>query len=146
MAVARRDVELLKSLGAHEVIDDAPSDLQRGGFDLILDTPGILGFKRAKTLLAATGKYMSLHMSLKLLAQMCLTGLLGGRRALFGVSFPTGEDLDAIRELVDQNALRPVIDSAYPLDRVVEAHERVEHRPRGTVVVRWASGVALSRP
>lgn len=50
-----------------------------------------------------------------------------------------GEELDAIRALVDAGAIRPVIDRVMPLEKVAEAHAYGEtNRARGKIVLEVA--------
>lgn len=50
-------------------------------------------------------------------------------------------DLEIVRDLAEQGKLRPVIDRAYPLAQIAEAHRYVEagHK-KGNVVVTVARG------
>ena len=67
---------------------------------------------------------------------MAATSVLGGRRAIVGVAMPTRDDLEAVRELAETRALRPVLARRFPLARTAEAHALVEAgRTRGSVVV-----------
>ncbi len=59
-----------------------------------------------------------------------------GQRIAIGVSSDTAPDLELLAGLLEAGNIRPVIDSTYPLDRIVDAHRRVESRRKtGAVVV-----------
>ena len=64
------------------------------------------------------------------------TRFVGSRRAKLGIGSYRKEDLQLVKELVDQGAYRPVIDRTYALDDVVEANRYVESgRKTGNVVL-----------
>ena len=139
--VCSRDHDLVRDLGAGRVIDYKQEDFTENGerYDVILDTTLDNNFRRSRGSLAAEGRYLSLHMSAGLLIQMGLTALTavaGGRRALSGVAMGDPEQMEVVRGLVDQGALRPVIAKRFPLDRLVDAHVFLEGGSvRGSVVI-----------
>ena len=66
-----------------------------------------------------------------------------GRRIEIGVSSDTAPDLAFLAGLLEDGAVRPVIDSTFPLDRIVDAHRRVESRRKtGAVVIDMRGEVA----
>lgn len=132
------NVDLVASLGADRVIDYTREDYARMGerYDLVLDTVGASSFARCKGVLAAQGLYVPLEFGLRGLAQALTTRLRRGPRVVVGVSGSSQEDLAIIAGLIEQGALHPVIDSTFPLERIAEAHRRVESRRKtGSVVV-----------
>ncbi|KQO99610.1 NAD(P)-dependent alcohol dehydrogenase [Leifsonia sp. Leaf264] len=153
------NVELVASLGAERVVDYTVEDWRaasarsgHGGrrpdtsYDVIFDAVGVSSYRQARPSLADGGVYLRTVPTPGLLLQMAWTTLarrlhLGRTRA--AIAF-TGlrstaakkHDLRVITELVERGALRAVIDSTYPLDRIADAHRRVDtHRKRGAVVV-----------
>ncbi len=64
------------------------------------------------------------------------TAMTGGRKAVIGISGDTREDLAIVSSLLELREIRPVIDGHYPLERIADAHRRVESRHKtGSVVV-----------
>lgn len=151
--VASGDLALVRELGADRVIDYRTEDITGGDRDddrryhVIFDTSGALGFRRARHALTATGRFLSLMMSIPLLFQTLITAIFRkGRRALTGVALATPELLEQVRELVDTGAIRPVLDRRFPLKRIADAHVRLETaRPHGSVVVTLAP-IAVCTP
>ena len=144
-AVGRRGLELARELGASHVIDATREDFTANGerYDVIFDTSGTLGFDDVRGSLSDTGRFMSLYMSIKLLLQMALTSMTEGPRAITGVSMGTQESFLELRALIEEGAVRPILDRHYPLERIVEAHARVEGREGlGSVMVTVGSPVA----
>jgi len=117
------NLELVKSLGADEVIDYTKEDFTKRGelYDFILD---------AVPMMTANRK------SLKLQCQKALTP--NGKYISIdgGSPRPNIEDLILSKELVESGKLKPVIDRSYPLEEIAEAHRYVETgRKKGNVVI-----------
>jgi len=135
-----KDVELVRSLGAREVLAREREDFTKTGksYDAIVDAVGKSSFRRCRRALKPGGVYITAglgfmyHVPLVSLA----TRFVGSRRAKLGIGSYRKEDLQLVKELVDQGAYRPVIDRTYALDDVVEANRYVESgRKTGNVVL-----------
>jgi NADPH:quinone reductase-like Zn-dependent oxidoreductase len=135
------DVELVRSLGASEVVDRLREDFTKNGktYDVIFDAVGKHSFRRCRGSLNAGGIYVTMdlgflyHVPFLALA----TRVVGSRRAALGIGRYRKEDLLLVKELVEAGSYRPVIDRAYGLDEVVEATRYVESGQKtGNVVLR----------
>ncbi|MEO0912780.1 MAG: zinc-binding dehydrogenase [Pseudomonadota bacterium] len=64
------------------------------------------------------------------------------RKTRLGVNADRREDLERLSEMVARGALRPVIDTSYPLEEAALAHAHVETRHRkGAIVLRIGAPV-----
>jgi len=142
-----KDVELVRSLGAPEVIDRFQADFTKNGetLDVIFDAVGKHSFRRCRRSLNRGGIYISMdlgfmyHVPLLALA----TRFIGSRRATVGIGHYRRDDLLLVKELVEAGKYRPVIDRTYALDEVVEATRYVESGQKaGNVVLRVDAGAA----
>jgi NADPH:quinone reductase-like Zn-dependent oxidoreductase len=122
-------VELVRSLGADEVVDYLSEDwTRRGPFDGVLDAVGKSSFRKARRALKPGAAYASAdlgflwHLPLVILA----TKLVGSRKARLGIARYRQADLLRLRELIESGAYRPVVDRTYALGDVVEAARYVE--------------------
>lgn len=129
--------ELVRSLGASEVVDYTRADFTRDGpYDVIFDVAGVSSFGRCRGALADGGVYLTTAPSVAVLVPR-----FGRRRA--AVAFtglrPASEkrrDLVFLKSLAEASALVPVVEGCYPLERIADAHRRVDagHK-KGNVVV-----------
>ena len=132
------NVDLVRSLGAEHVIDYTKADFAASGesYDLILDTAGTTDFAHASPALKADGIFLPVEFGGREIRQSLWSKLIGGKRVIVGVSSDSKEMLEYLAGLMDRGEIRAVIDSHYPLERIADAHRRVESRhKRGSVVV-----------
>lgn len=132
------NVDLVRSIGAQHVIDYTAADFTQNGetYDVIVDTVGNAGYSRVKRSLVKGGRLLGVLGGFGDLITAPLTGKSRGHRVIAGPALSRVEDLHRLAALAAEGAFTPVIDQAYPLERIVEAHRRVETgRKRGTVVV-----------
>jgi len=140
-----KDVELVRSLGAREVIDRLQADFTKNGetFEVIFDAVGKHSFRRCRRSLNRGGIYISMDLGfmyhVPLLA--LVTWFIGRKRATVGIGRYRREDLLLVKELVEAGKYRPVIDRTYALDQLVEATQYVESGQKaGNVVLRVDGG------
>jgi NADPH:quinone reductase-like Zn-dependent oxidoreductase len=139
------NVELVRSLGADEIIDYTREDFteRRGAFDLILDNienRPLSAVRRALTpngtlvLNSGTGS-SGIRMLIRLVRPVLLSPFSSQtmRRYLSNASH---EDLDVLKGMVEAGQIKPVISRTYPLDDTVEALRHVASgHARGKVVL-----------
>lgn len=133
-----KNLDLVRSLGADNVIDYTQDDFTRNGqtYDMIFDTVGKSSFEACKPALTAQGRYLTSAGGLREFRQMFWTAMRGGKKVITGVSSEKQEDLEIIRDWVEAGVLKPVIDRCYPLEEIVEAHRYVDSgHKRGNVVI-----------
>ena len=139
-----RNVELVKSLGAHKVIDYTREDILESGekWDIIFDiVVGKTSYKRYKRILNPKGYYLAVAGGLKDLLHMIRTSVTGGRKVVFGggAACEKKENFLFIKELVEAGKLRVVLDKTFPFEEMVEAHRYAESGTgKGSVAVRVA--------
>src|SRR5687768_2623835 len=136
-----KDVEVVRSLGARDVLDRFHEDFTKNGktYDVIFDAVGKHSFRRCRHSLKPGGIYISMDLGfmyhVPLLALITRFG--GGRRGTLGLGRYRKEDLLLVKELIEAGKYRPVIDRRYALDEVVEAARYVETGQKtGNVVLR----------
>lgn len=132
------NVDTVRALGAHEVIDYTRADFTANGqrYDVIVDTVGNAGYSRVKHSLAKGGRLLVVLGGFGDLLLAPLTGRTRGHRVIAGPALARVEELHRLAEIAAAGAFTPLIDQVFPFERIVDAHRRVETgRKRGSVVV-----------
>ena len=138
------NLQLVKSLGADQVIDYTKEDFGQNGetYDLILDTVvGKTSFSHSRDSLEPNGVYLAVAGGLKELIQMLRTSVVGDKKVVVGPAPEHKEDLIFLKELIEAGKLRPLIDRSYPLEQIAEAHSYVDKgHKKGNVVITVEQG------
>ena len=111
------NLEMVKSLGANDVIDYTKEDFTKNGqtYDFIFDAVGKTSAGRCKKSLKKNGYYYNIFSH---------------------VAKPKSTDLAFLKEIIEAGELKPVIDRIYPLEQAAEAHRYVEQgHKKGNVVI-----------
>jgi NADPH:quinone reductase-like Zn-dependent oxidoreductase len=140
-------VELVRSLGAHHVVDYTRDDFADAAqlYDVIVDTAGNRSLSHVRRALAPRGTLV------------IVGGERGGGRLLGGadrqlralalspwssqtlrplLSMERSSDLHRLKELIEAGKVTPVVDRTYPLSATAEAIRHVERgHARGKVVI-----------
>jgi NADPH:quinone reductase-like Zn-dependent oxidoreductase len=133
-----KNLELVRSLGADEMIDYARQDFTKNGerYDVIFDAVGKHSFWRSRHSLRSGGKYIPTDRFVNLL-WAAWTWKIGNASVVLDIPpHYRKRDLLFLRELLEAGKYRPVIDRRYPLEDVVEATKYVETAQKtGNVVL-----------
>jgi NADPH:quinone reductase-like Zn-dependent oxidoreductase len=132
------DFELVRSLGAGQVIDYTQEDFTKNGqtYDAIFDAVGKLSFARCKASLKPGGVYLPTDGLLNV-ALTAWTARIGNKKVVFEIPPKfTKQDVVLLKNLMEAGQYRAVIDRRYPLEQVIEATRYVEmHQKTGNVVL-----------
>jgi NADPH:quinone reductase-like Zn-dependent oxidoreductase len=142
-----RNLELVKLLGADEVIDYTKEDFTKNGklYDVVIDAVGKSSFFRCKKILKPGGVYFStdlgfLAQNVLLAVLTIIISILPDRQTRKKVKFPipkdSKEDILFFKELIEAGKYKAVIDSIYTLNKIVEATKYVElGQKAGNVII-----------
>lgn len=133
-----RNIELVKSLGADQVIDYTKEDYTHSGntYDLIFDTVGKSSFTEGRKSLKEKGMYLAAAAGMADYADMISASLKGSQKLKVGVASMRKEDLIFLKQLIEAGKMKSVIDRSYALSQVAEAHSYIETgRKKGNVVI-----------
>ncbi len=144
-------LDMLRSIGANRVIDYAQEDFTRSGerYDLILDIASNRSWPDCRRALTPEGTYVlighdhfgasnnrwigSMGRFLKLLVLSPFDRRIPGVRSF---KDPEADPLAIVIGMIDAGAIRPVVDSTFPLSEVVEAIRHMETgSARGKIVI-----------
>ena len=126
-----KNIELVRSLGADEVVDYLQEDFTKNGrtYDAIIDAVGKYSFLRGRRSLKRGGVYVATDLGpfmLETIAMLLATRWVGNKRVKMPFARRNKKDVLFLRELVEAGTFRAVIDRRYPMEQVVEAHRYVE--------------------
>jgi len=114
------NLEMVKSLGADKVVDYTKEDITQGteSYDVVFDAVDKLPKSKGKKVLKKKGIYLNVVKNFD---------------SEEGI---TTTDLIFLKELVEADKIKTVIDRSYPLEEIVEAHRYVEKgHKKGHVVI-----------
>lgn len=133
-----KTMELMRSLGADEVIDYTQTDFTKNGqtYDAVFDAAGKLTFAGCKSSLKPGGVYLPTD-GMRNVAIAAWTARIGDRKVIFDLPPKfLKKDVVMLAALMDAGKYRAVIDRRYPLEEVVAATKYVEtHQKVGNVVL-----------
>jgi len=139
------NLDLVKSLGADQVVDYAREDFSRAGrvYDMVFDTVGKSGFSRSLKSLKRGCFYVRVggagrpsSILGQILGEMWAS-VTGAAKVVSGVARVAPGDQSFLKGLIEAGKLRTVIDRRYSLDEIAEAHRYVEagHKKGNVVIV-----------
>ena len=132
-----RNLELVRSLGADEVIDYTKEDFTKRGetYDVVLDAVGKHSFLRSRRALSPQGLFLPTDRLVNF--PLALLTRWSKRKVLWSPDWRVPrEHILLLKQLLDEGRYRAVVDRTYPLEDVVEATRYVESwRKVGNVVL-----------
>lgn len=128
------NVHRVEALGADLVIDRLEEDFSRRvwaetgkrGADLILDSVGAATWEGCVRALARAGRMVVYGATTGPKGALNLARLFWTQTSIMGTTMATRAEFEAVMGLVLDGTLAPVVDDVWPLDRALEAHERLE--------------------
>src|SRR4029078_11337987 len=141
-----KNLELVRALGADEVIDYLHEDFTQNGqtYDVIFDAVGKHSFRRCKGSLKDGGAYLPTD-GWANLALWLLHKKVGDKKVV--ADFPPRlrkDDIVFLKGLIESGGYSPVIDRVYPLDEVADAHRYVDTQQKVGNVVLTVNGDAVA--
>lgn len=136
------NLELVKSLGADEVVDYRTTDLQTWAeaddgrkADVVIDGVGGKTLEQCWSAVKDGGILMSIVEPPEQRKSMDWEET--GVKASFWIMEPNGEQLKAITNLIEEGKARPILDSVYPMEEFERAFEKADGgHARGKVVLK----------
>lgn len=139
-----KNLELVKSLGADSVIDYTQQDFTKDSakYDIVFDVVGNRSLSGCKPVLQSHGIYVTTQPSPGNFLQSFLTSLLPGQKYKVILLKSNSADLTYLKEQIEAEKIRSVIDRTYSLSEIAAAHTYSEtERTVGKIVIMIASSV-----
>jgi len=136
-----KSLEVMKSIGADKVIDYTKEDFTKSGetYDIIFDVIGKSSFSSYVSSLNKNGIYLIANPKMSLINREKRAAKKSDIKYISGNMDKTKErieQLNLLKELIEEGKLKSVIDRRYPLEQTAEAHEYVEKGEKtGNVVI-----------
>ena len=125
-----KNVEIVRSLGADEVIDYEREDFTRTGktYDVVLDAVGKHSFRQSRRSLKPGGTFVETDLGFMWhVPPLALASRwLGSKRLTLPIPKYSKDDVLLLKQLMEAGTYRGVIDRRYALEDVVEATHYVE--------------------
>lgn len=133
------NLELVKSLGADQVLDYTSDDFTLKGekYDIIYDTVGKSPFLECVKSLNKKGIFLrAVTMDLSSVLKGLWISLVTSKKVVGGVVSEKKESLTFIKKIIEEGRFKPVIDKIYSLDQIAEAHDYVDKgHKKGNVII-----------
>ena len=133
-----RNADLVRGLGACEVLDYTREDVTVGGtrYDVVFDAAGVHPFRRWRRVLNKGGVAVTVNPLLGNPASRLLSRVGGAKRLESLLVRPDGADLERVGAWISSGDVKPVIERSHPLAEAPDAHRRIEgRRTRGKIVL-----------
>lgn len=140
-----RNIDMVRSLGADEVMDYTQEDFTQSGrrFDLIVDMAGTHSLLECRRALVPRGTYVIVGApsgrwikGLDRFVKAIVLSLFVSQRLVPFITSANKKDLAVLEGLIEAGQVRPVIDRSYSLSEAPEAVRYVEEgHARGKVVI-----------
>ncbi len=125
----------LKSLGAEYVINYKENPewgklvwqySEKKGVDIVVDSVGEIVWKQAIRSLKQGGRFVTCGATTGNNAEINLALLFWKQLSIFGSTMASDKEFTEAMALVFQEKISPVIDTTYPLEKIQDAHRRLE--------------------
>jgi len=131
-------LEMLRSIGADHVIDYTREDYTENGktYDVIVDTFAKSPFRGSVRSLSENGIYLNANPGLFDRIWMGWALKNSNKKVITWTGDYSTKNLLALKDLIEDGKIKPVIDRHYPLEQTAEAHRYVDtgHK-KGNVVI-----------
>ena len=146
-----RNVDMVRSIGADQVIDYTREDFTRSGprYDIFFDCVGNRSLSDCRRVLNPTGKYLTVAgpqhrrwggFMARFIGMLALAPFVSQKLTMV-LAKRSKEDLTILRDLMASGKVTPVIDRTYRLNEVPQAVEYLEEgHARGKVIITVAPG------
>jgi len=130
--------QMLRSIGADHFFDYAKQHFAESGirYDVIFSMVAKSSFSDCIRSLNPGGRYVLANPKIQDMLRSVLTSVFSDKKVYFAFAKETEEELLALKQMIEQGEISPVVDKVYPMQQAADAHRRVETEQRlGTIVI-----------
>jgi NADPH:quinone reductase-like Zn-dependent oxidoreductase len=132
------NIALVKSIGADKAIDYTKEDFSKNGvtYNVIFDAVKAISVYRSRKSLSKKGIMILSAAGISEMLQGLLISITSDKKVMTGVISHKAADIIFIKELIEREKFKPVIDKTYALEQIAEAHAYVEKgHKKGNVAI-----------
>jgi NADPH:quinone reductase-like Zn-dependent oxidoreductase len=137
--VGKRNLDLVRSLGADHVLDYAAEDFTQIGetFDFVFDAVGKTTFFSCRRLLKSDGIFSAADVGpfWQNLILAALSSITGRGRVVLPMPKSSGAFVTYLKDLMEAGEFHAVIDREYPFEAIADAYRFVETAQKTGIVV-----------
>ncbi|MGD8911802.1 MAG: NAD(P)-dependent alcohol dehydrogenase [Candidatus Thiodiazotropha sp.] len=129
---------MLREIGADHFIDYTRQDFTEGGqtYDVIFSMVAKTPFTKCMNLLNPKGRYLIANPRIADMLRSFMVSLFSDKQAIFAFARETKNELNILKEMIEEGKIGPTVDRIYVIEKAAEAHRRVETEQRlGSVVI-----------
>lgn len=135
--------DMLRRLGVDHFIDYTKEQFVASGqtYDVVFDMVAGSSYGDCLKVLSSEGRYLSGNPRLSVMLRSAFTNMFSNRTATFAFAGETRDELHALKTMIEDGAIKSIVDRVLPMDRAVEAHRLVETEQRlGGIVIAIGDG------
>jgi NADPH:quinone reductase-like Zn-dependent oxidoreductase len=132
------NIGLVKSIGADKVIDYTKEDFTQNGetYDVIFDAVNAISVSRSINSLSIDGLMILSAAEILEMLQGLWISMTSNKKVMTGIISHNAADILLLKELIEADKIKPIIDRTYSLEKIAEAHAYVEKgHKRGNVAI-----------
>lgn len=128
---------MLRQLGVDHFIDYTQENATKQGktYDVIFNMVANSRYTDFIKILNSNGRYLMGNPKLVDMLRAIVTSKLSDKTVMFSFASEKKEELLALKTMIEDGKIRPVIDKIYSFNQIVQAHQRVETEQRIGIVV-----------
>jgi len=130
--------EMLHRIGADHFFDYTKEDFTKSGqtYDVIFDMVAKSSYSECVKTLNPKGRYLMANPRMSDMLRSVLTSKFTDKTAIFVFAGEKEEELLALKDMIEEGKIKPIVNKIYPLKQAAQAHRRVEAEQRlGPVVI-----------
>lgn len=130
--------DLLRRLGADHFIDYTKENFATMGrtYDVIFDMVAGSSYAANIRALNPNGRYLTANPRLSVMLRSVFTNLFSKKTAKFAFAQETREELLMLKQMIEDEKIKSIVDRVYPMEQAADSHSRVETERRlGAVVI-----------
>jgi NADPH:quinone reductase-like Zn-dependent oxidoreductase len=129
--------DMLRQIGADHFYDYSKEDFTKNGqtYDVIFSMVANTSYAECVRALNPKGRYLMANPRLSDMLRSVLTSILTDKKAIFAFAGEKQEELLALKEMIEDGRIKPIVDTIYSFEQAAEAHQRVESEQRRGMVV-----------